>query len=53
MKTASRFKSNIKLASLDNSKQTDGKSILGVMQLAGTAPETELRRGRGRGGGDG
>jgi phosphocarrier protein len=43
VKTASRFKSNIKLASLDNSKQTDGKSILGVMQLAGTAPETELQ----------
>lgn len=34
VRTASRFESQIKLTSLNNARETDGKDILGVMLLA-------------------
>ncbi|RPJ54691.1 MAG: HPr family phosphocarrier protein [Acidobacteria bacterium] len=42
VRTASRFESQIKLTSLNNDKETDGKDILGVMLLAASCG-TELQ----------
>jgi len=42
VRTASRFESQIKLTSLNNARETDGKDILGVMLLAASCG-TELQ----------
>ncbi|RPJ86956.1 MAG: HPr family phosphocarrier protein [Acidobacteria bacterium] len=42
VRTASRFESEIKLTSLNNDKEADGKDILGVMLLAASCG-TELQ----------
>ncbi len=42
VRTASRFESQIRLTSLNNAKETDGKDILGVMLLAASCG-TELQ----------